>query len=74
MVSKGDDIMIRAVVTAAVLVASAMLVPLGSAHGQGGKWCAEYNYGEGGATNCGFNSYQQCRAAISGIGGSCRPG
>jgi len=65
--------MIRALVIAAVLVAGAMLVPFNSAHAQRGKWCAEYNY-DGGATNCGFNSYQQCRAAISGVGGSCHPG
>jgi hypothetical protein len=50
-----------------------MLLPVGSADARGG-WCAEYNFGEGGATNCGFNSYQQCRATTSGIGGSCRPG
>jgi peptidoglycan hydrolase-like protein with peptidoglycan-binding domain len=31
-------------------------------------WCAEYN---GGGRNCGFYTFEQCRAAISGIGGSC---
>ena len=65
--------MIRALVITAILVAGAMLLPPGSAPAQRGKWCAEYN-ADGGATNCGFNSYQQCRAAISGVGGSCRPG
>jgi Protein of unknown function (DUF3551) len=34
-----------------------------------GKWCA--HYGGRGATNCGFNSYEQCMAAISGNGGYC---
>jgi hypothetical protein len=34
-----------------------------------GSWCA--NYGGRGGTNCGFYSYQQCMAAISGNGGSC---
>jgi hypothetical protein len=34
-----------------------------------GSWCA--NYGGRGATNCGFYSYQQCMAAISGNGGFC---
>jgi Protein of unknown function (DUF3551) len=35
-------------------------------------WCAYYNMGGfGGATNCGFATWQQCQAAISGVGGSC---
>ena len=34
-------------------------------------WCAEYSV-RGGATNCGFSSLAQCRATISGVGGSCR--
>ena len=33
-----------------------------------GPWCAYYVKG---ATNCGFYSYEQCMADISGIGGSC---
>ena len=37
MVSKGDSIMIRALVIAAVLAAGAMLLPHGSAHAQRGK-------------------------------------
>jgi hypothetical protein len=28
-------------------------------------------FGGGGATNCGFATWQQCQAAISGVGGSC---
>ena len=32
-------------------------------------WCA--HYGNGGR-NCGFVSYEQCRATIKGMGGSCR--
>jgi hypothetical protein len=35
-------------------------------------WCAEYDMG-GGATNCGFATFQQCMAAVSGVGGSCSP-
>ncbi|MGE5534311.1 MAG: DUF3551 domain-containing protein [Acidobacteriota bacterium] len=35
-------------------------------------WCAlESTQGGGGATNCGFVTYQQCMATISGIGGYC---
>jgi Protein of unknown function (DUF3551) len=36
-------------------------------------WCAYYDLGEGGATNCGFATSQQCLAAVSGIGGGCGP-
>jgi hypothetical protein len=34
-----------------------------------GSWCA--TYGGNGGVNCGFYSYQQCVAAISGNGGFC---
>jgi hypothetical protein len=38
----------------------------------GGPWCAYYGGGPlGGATNCGFYSYEQCMAALSGTGGRC---
>jgi hypothetical protein len=42
-----------------------------SAEAQSYPWCAYYNLGFGGATNCGFVTLQQCQAAISGVGGSC---
>ncbi len=32
-------------------------------------WCAQYSF-SGGATNCGFSSLWQCRAAVSGNGTS----
>ena len=34
-------------------------------------WCAYYNRDAGGATNCGFSTFQQCLATVSGAGGSC---
>ena len=38
----------------------------------GGSWCAYYGGGPlGGATNCGFYSYEQCMATLSGTGGMC---
>jgi hypothetical protein len=43
----------------------------GNAARADGSWCAEY-FGRGG-TNCGFHSYGQCKATVSGIGGLCRP-
>ena len=36
-----------------------------------GTWCA--NYGTGPGMNCGFYSFEQCRATVSGIGGFCQP-
>lgn len=43
------------------------------AQAQDYPWCAYYNLGQdgGGATNCGFVTFQQCLATVSGIGGSC---
>jgi len=36
-------------------------------------WCAFYSGDGGGGTNCGFLTMEQCRATVSGIGGSCGP-
>jgi Protein of unknown function (DUF3551) len=36
-------------------------------------WCAVYGGRGGGGTNCGFLTLAQCRATVSGIGGSCEP-
>jgi uncharacterized protein DUF3551 len=38
-----------------------------------GAWCADYSGRDGGATNCGFYTLQQCQWAVSGVGGFCRP-
>ena len=40
------------------------------AEAQNYPWCAYYGP-HFGATNCGFSTFQQCLATISGIGGSC---
>jgi hypothetical protein len=34
-------------------------------------WCAVYGGRSGGASNCGFLTWQQCMATVSGIGGFC---
>jgi len=36
-------------------------------------WCAQYSGEDGGGRNCGFSTLEQCRATISGMGGSCEP-
>jgi len=42
------------------------------AEAQNYPWCAHYGGGSsGGAMNCGFTTFQQCLATVSGIGGFC---
>jgi Protein of unknown function (DUF3551) len=36
-----------------------------------GTWCAHYGTGLEGM-NCGFYSFAQCRATVSGVGGFCQ--
>ena len=36
---------------------------------QAGTWCSFY---DASTYNCGFNSYEQCLANISGVGGVCQ--
>ncbi|MGB7037446.1 MAG: DUF3551 domain-containing protein [Xanthobacteraceae bacterium] len=42
------------------------------AQAQNYPWCAQYSgNGMDGAMNCGFSTYRQCMADVSGIGGFC---
>jgi uncharacterized protein DUF3551 len=53
---------------------AALSLPGFTAHAEyvGGSWCAYYGGGRGGAgSNCGFYSWDQCMAALSGNGGMC---
>ena len=37
------------------------------------RWCAQYaGFGGGGVESCYYVTIEQCRAAVSGIGGFCR--
>ena len=66
---------------ASILLATLIVpVTLTSASAQGQPypydpypWCAVYGGDAGGASNCGFTTIEQCRATVSGIGGSCEP-
>jgi len=62
----------RATAFIAVTLAIVSLSSFG-AHAEyvGGPWCAHYGGRAGGATNCGFYSWDQCMAALSGNGGMC---
>ncbi len=56
-----------------VLGVGAVLVAAGSsAQAQNYPWCAQYG-GAMAARNCGFTSFAQCQADVSGIGGFCEP-
>jgi hypothetical protein len=57
-----------------LLVLTAMLTVVGAttarAVAQNYPWCTYYAV-KGGATNCGFTTYEQCMTTLSGMGGFC---
>jgi hypothetical protein len=59
-----------ALAVAAVVTVGALDATPASAQG---AWCAQYSGKGGGATNCGFYTLEQCRWAVSGVGGFCSP-
>jgi Protein of unknown function (DUF3551) len=54
----------------ALVVGVGVAAPAGAAEAQNYPWCAIYDVGDA-AYNCGFVTYEQCRASVSGIGGTC---
>jgi Protein of unknown function (DUF3551) len=51
----------------------AMFIP-SAGHADPYKWCAQYSgRGGGGGRNCGFVTFEQCMATVTGIGGFCEP-
>ncbi len=42
-----------------------------AAQAQNYPWCADYGGEMGGSSNCGFSTFEQCMAALSGMGGFC---
>lgn len=56
----------------ATSVAGVSALPTAS-HADPYRWCAIYGLFEGSAENCYFMTIEQCRAAVSGVGGFCRP-
>jgi hypothetical protein len=68
MVHLAQETLMRTIILAATALAA---VSLTSIHAYAdGAWCARDVLG---GTNCGFYTYEQCRADIVGIGGSCVP-
>jgi hypothetical protein len=59
---------------AALVLAFAAGIPGGEARADPYRWCADYSgNGLGGSRNCYFLTLQQCRATVSGVGGTCTP-
>jgi hypothetical protein len=58
----------RSIPFAAITFAALSLSTIGAR--ADGTWCAQYS-NHGGGTDCGFYSFEQCRATVSGIGGFC---
>lgn len=50
-------------------IGAAVLAIAPPASGQNYPWCS--NFHDGGGTNCGFSSYEQCMATAQGSGGTC---
>ena len=64
--------MIAPLFAAAIFVAFALVTPARAEVYY--PWCAMYgggNYGAG-TTVCSFNTFEQCRATVSGMGGMCQ--
>ena len=58
--------------TAAALIAvTGGVLGTPTAHADPYRWCAVYGGKGGGGTNCGFVTYEQCMATVSGSGGFC---
>jgi hypothetical protein len=57
----------------AVILAAATLWAFSgtAAHAQNYPWCSQYTGAMGGSMNCGFSTFAQCMANVSGIGGFC---
>lgn len=61
----------KALLFVAAIAVAAGALPSG-AQAQNYPWCAVYGGGRGGGgQNCGFSTFEQCMAALSGQGGFC---
>jgi hypothetical protein len=73
MTAKADVFRFNLISKFAILVGAATLGALAAtaAHAQNYPWCSQYTGSMGGSMNCGFSTYAQCMANVSGIGGFC---
>jgi hypothetical protein len=61
----------RSILATTATAALLAIAAADSAMAQNYPWCAQYGYRGDGGRNCGFVSYAQCMATVSGIGGYC---
>lgn len=61
----------RAILLSAAITAGAALLAPTASQAQTYPWCAQYGGWGNGGRNCGFSTYAQCMANVSGIGGFC---
>jgi hypothetical protein len=57
---------------ALVVLMTVTLLGSSSSHADPYKYCAVQG-GNGGSTNCGFRTYEQCMQQVRGMGGWCQP-
>jgi hypothetical protein len=61
------------IMQAILLAAVAALASTDTSSARDYRWCAHYgSWFNSDAVNCGFDTFQQCLATISGVGGTCR--
>lgn len=60
----------RTAALAALALAIVAIAGSRDTHATEGLYCAQ-DGGRGGYTNCGYFTFEQCRAAVSGVGGYC---
>jgi Protein of unknown function (DUF3551) len=65
--SKYEETLMR---TLAIIAIACTAVALSTGGVQAAPWCAQYG-SKGSPGSCGFYSFQQCMAALSGNGGFC---
>jgi hypothetical protein len=63
--SSAEEAFMRTIALAAVAIATLSFTSIDA---QAAAWCAYYYRG---GTNCGFYTFAQCQATVSGIGGYC---
>jgi hypothetical protein len=69
-IAKGKTMKFALSLVSVLIVTAAIGTP---AQAQNRPWCAYYSGRFGGASNCGFSTYEQCLATVSGVGGWCQP-
>jgi len=62
--------MLKSLIVAIVAVVALSAAPRVAQAGAGYPWCANYSTG---LNECNFYTLEQCRVALSGIGGVCSP-